>query len=89
MNTYATNHINSGTNMSKHTDDTTFSDRVQRNIKDISSNNLGQKSSILSKDSLPAQQKDVPIAAPLGNNYAMNQNWVHRGVNSTQNNIKK
>jgi hypothetical protein len=86
MNNYPT-HVNSGTNMSKHTDDTTFSDRVQRNIKDISSNNLGSKSPFFSKESLPTQQKDIPIAAPSGNNYAMNQNWVHRGLNNTY--IKK
>jgi hypothetical protein len=71
MNQYAANQINSGTTLSKLTDDTTFSDRVQRNIKDITTNSANQSQFLVSKESMPSPAKQTPIA-PKANNYSMN-----------------
>ena len=65
------------TKMSKLTDDT-FSDRVQKNIKDNGSN---PRSAIASKESNRAAVK-VQESSPTHD--AQNQNWVnylHRGIN--------
>jgi len=76
MNQYGANQVNSG---SKLTVDTTFSDRVQRNIKDISTNNANQSHFVISKESHQSPTKQASVA-PKTNNYSMNQNWVHRGM---------